>query len=129
MPSHHTIRLHAAWKRMDDSGAMTDDQHEIAVSLPDSSIISSNARFATYRRSFNRPTGLNSDDSVCLQSDLLPIAASIHFNGSPIDTPSESSIEIGRLLLPHNEVVVRIAAERFPDASLASASLEIIHVP
>jgi hypothetical protein len=112
---------------MDDSGAVMNDQCEVSVSLPDTSIKSSNARFVTYRRSFNSPTGLTGGDSVSLQSGLLPIAASIHFNGSLIDIPSEPSLEIGRLLLPHNELVVRIAADRFPDASQASASLEIIH--
>jgi len=119
--------LHAAWKRMEDSGQATDNGREITVSLPDTSIVSVNATSVVYRRSFNRPTGLSGGDSVVLQSGLLPLAASIRFNGIPIDIPSDASIEIADRLQPHNELVVRIAADQFQAAALASASLQITH--
>lgn len=112
---------------MDDWGQMSDEQSEAVVSLPDESIVSSIASFVTYRRSFNRPTGLSGGDTIELQCGLLPIAASIRFNGEMIDTPSLSSLEISDRLLPHNELVVRIAAEQFQTASLATASLHITH--
>jgi hypothetical protein len=127
MPTPHTIRLHAAWKRIDDGGQMPDKQTEAVVTLPDESVVSSIASFVTYRRSFNRPTGLSGGDSIKLQCGLLPIAASILFNGEMIETPSLSSLEINDRLLLHNELVVRIAAEQFQAASLATASLQITH--
>lgn len=128
MPAHHTIRLHSAWKRMDDWGPAGDQQREASVSLPDASVVSSTASFVTYRRCFNRPTGLTGGDSICLLCGLLPIAAAIRFNGSAITIPAESSIEVGDRLLPHNELVIRIAAEQFQAAAVASASLQITPV-
>ncbi len=112
---------------MDDSGQAIDDRRETTVSLPDESIALATTDFVTYRRSFNRPTGLNDGDSVALQSGLLPIACAIRFNGDAVEIPSESSIEIGDRLLPHNELVVTIAADQFLAATLATASLLITH--
>ncbi len=112
---------------MEDSGQVNEDRHESTVSLPDASVVSVTTSHVTYRRAFNRPTGVTGGDSISVQSGLLPIATSIHFNGVQIAIPSEASIEIGDRLLPHNELVVRIAAERFQAASLASASLQIFH--
>jgi len=125
MPSSHTIRLHAAWKRVDDSGPAAGGGRELVVCLPDTSILSVNASSVVYRRAFNRPTGLADGDSICLQCGLLPIAASIRFNGNQIAIPSEASIEIGDRLLPHNELAVTIVADQFPTAAQASAVLEI----
>jgi hypothetical protein len=126
MSSSHTIRLHAAWKRIDDSGqAAPGDGRELLVSLPDTSILSVNASAVVYRRAFHRPTGLAAGDSICLQSGLLPIAASIRFNGNQIDIPTQASIEIGASLLSHNELAVTIVADQFHAAARASAVLEI----
>jgi len=125
MPTSHTIRLHAAWKRVDDSAQASCDERELAVSLPDKSILSVNASSVVYRRAFNRPTGLADGDSISLQCGLLPIAASIRFNGNQIDVPSEASIEIGDRLLAHNELAVTIVADQFQAAALASATIQI----
>jgi hypothetical protein len=126
MSSVHTIRLHAAWKRMVDCKAAGDAVGETVVSLPDVAIASEIADSVTYRRSFNRPTGLAQGDAIVLKCGLLPIASSIDFNGNRLDVPAEQSLNIGPHLQHHNELVVKIAADQFQAASLASASLEII---
>ena len=112
---------------MDDWGQIEGDKGEVTVCLPDASIVSVKATAVVYRRAFNRPTGLAVGDSVSLQCEFLPIAASICFNGSQVDVPSDSYIEIGDRLLAHNELVVRIGANHFQAASLATASLRIVH--
>jgi len=111
----------------DAVGGSVDPVCEGLVSLPDATIASETGASVTYRRSFNRPTGIAYGDAVVFRSGLLPIASSIDFNGKQLGIPVEPLIDITDHLHLHNELTVKIAADQFPAASLASASLEIVH--
>lgn len=125
MTAHHTIRLHAAWKRMVDSGDSSSVAEVTVVSLPDVALRTTSGLAVTYRRTFNRPTGLSSTDSVSFLSDLLPIADSIWFNDHQVAIPSQPILELGDRLRAHNELVLRIPGDRFGQAADATATLRI----
>jgi len=125
MPDIHTIRLHAAWKRMDECGHSSSSSQENAVSLPDVSLADCTANAVTYRRRFNRPTGLSDSVLVHLHSPLLPLATAIHLNGKSLSVPLESFIDLSTHLEAHNLIEIVIAKPQFERAAAASATIEI----
>jgi hypothetical protein len=128
MAADHTIRLHAAWKRIDHAADSNDELGTGSVktvSLPDLSLNDVSVKQVTFQRRFNRPTGLSDSDKVAIHCGLLTAAAEIAFNDVAISVPTQPMLDISRLLMPHNELRVLIAAEQFQVASRASAALEI----
>jgi hypothetical protein len=144
MNVRHTIRLHAAWKRVvggDGYGAEAVDGAEIvdmpggalgeptAVTLPDSFLADCPAGRVTMSRRFNRPTGLDGSSSVVLDCGLLLCADSVAFNGQPLAASEDGTVDITDRLCPHNELEVTIPKVHFLNASLASARLLIVDRP
>lgn len=101
---------------------------ELMVSLPDQSLLACDAASVTYRRHFNRPTGLSPQTAVVLICGLIPLADRAELNGHVLSAPfaGEMAIDITQLLLPHNQLAVEICCDRYGDAASASARLEII---
>lgn len=98
----------------------------VSVALPDASLARCEAPEVIYRRSFNRPTGLNTQTVVLLSSELLPLARSTRLNGHPLTPDGSGQVEITALLLPHNELLVALQRDAYLAASQAVASLQII---
>lgn len=98
----------------------------LSVSLPDASLAQCDAAEVTYRRNFNRPTGLESGSCVWLNSALLPLARSVELNGHSLTPLDSDRVEITSLLRPHNELLVSLQREAYLAASQAAASLQII---
>lgn len=115
----HTIRLRRPWSRQLD-GQPTADK----VDVPDDRPVPVSAgRRVTYRRSFNRPTGLAADDRVWLAID--PCAASaieILINGISIHQSAADQpirVDITRHLEPANQLVLQLAGDPAGQAHLA----------
>jgi len=125
MTDIHTIRLHAAWKRMDECDHASPDNQERSVSLPDASLADCAASMATYQRRFNRPTGLNDSVSVHLHSSLLSLATAIKLNGESLGAPFDPFIDLSTRLEAHNLIEIVIAKPQFKHAATASARIEI----
>jgi hypothetical protein len=122
MTSPHTIRLHAAWKRMVIGGRSGSDV-ATNVSLPDRSLLNCDAVGVIYRRHFNRPTGLSDQTTVLLDCGLLPLSRSANLNGQPLIMPSVGLPDIASMLRPHNELEIEVASDRYAEAATASAAL------
>jgi hypothetical protein len=129
MTDIHTIRLHAAWKRMDECGSPTSIPEQCSVSLPDTSLLGCEAPTVTYQRRFNRPSGLSETATVHLHCGLLPLATEIRFNGELQAVPSAPLIDLSNSLKPHNVIEMVIEKSRFGPAATASAKLEIAAAP
>jgi len=125
MTACHTIRLHAAWKRMvpECEGPAAGS---VTVSLPDASLLECDASSVTYRRSFNRPTGITVGTVVLLASDLLPLGRPARLNGQTLPSLDSRQVEITALLLAHNELEIVLQRDDYRAASQAWASLQII---
>ncbi len=98
----------------------------VSVSLPDQTLIHCDAASITYRRSFNRPSGINQQTAVLLDCGLLPLATTARLNGQPIVIPEAGFPQIRSLLRPHNELEIVLSSDCYAEASLASAKLEIV---
>lgn len=97
----------------------------VSVSLPDASLVQCEAPEVVYRRSFNRPTGLEAKTVVMLVSDLLILANAVRLNDQPLSATS-GEVEITPLLRTHNELLVTLQRDAYRAASQAVASLQII---
>jgi hypothetical protein len=139
MNRSHRIRLHAAWKRLSGSDAIDSqvapeghspaaEQAEAAeqassVSLPDASLCDCVAPWVTYRRNFNRPTGIGPNDRVWLGCSLFASATRGVLNGRDFNLPpSGQPLEVTDMLRPHNELRVVIPRESFASASTAAVA-------
>ncbi len=98
----------------------------VTVSLPDASLLECNAPSVTYRRSFNRPTGITVGTVVLLASDLLPLGRPVRLNGQTLANLDSGQVEITALLLAHNELEIVLQRDDYLPASQAAASLQII---
>jgi len=141
MNVRHTIRLHAAWKRMvrndadgpeATSGADAVDTPQgalgepMAVTLPDSFLADCQAGRVTMSRRFNRPTGLDDRSAVVLDCGLLLCADWAALNGETLAVSEDGTADITDRLRPHNELEVAIPKAQFLAASSASARLLIV---
>jgi len=130
MNVRHTIRLHAAWKRvmvgLDGGDTLEGCLGEpMTVTLPDSFLAGCQADAVTMSRRFNRPTGLEDGSAVVLDCGLLPCAESAALNGTPLRANEGGTVDVTDSLRPHNELEVTISKARFAAASVASARLLI----
>lgn len=104
----HTIRLKRPWLRE----RQVDGQESSAqrVDAPDDSPLLDGVGVTTYRRKFNRPTGLDQGDEVFLSIESWTGGSmEVRLNGEELPAVG-SAINVGvmSLLQPHNELVVRI---------------------
>lgn len=99
-------------------------EQTVAVSLPDAELARCTAGSVTYRRRFNRPTGLVPQTIVRLECGLLTLASRVQLNGQPLAV-SDSAVDITPLLQPHNALEIVVPSEHFEPASRATAMLRI----
>lgn len=135
MSTAYSIRLHAAWKRVETTppAANGDGPQPLTVHLPDDSLPLLAATAVQYRRQFHRPSGLGPGDRVALVSGLLPLASQIVFNGQPIaaeelapaDDDGTSKLPLTDRLLDYNELQLHIHCDYFEAASRCTARLVI----
>lgn len=123
MTACHTIRLHAAWKRVVPAGWGAAEQ-TVAVSLPDAELPRCTAASVTYHRGFNRPTGLAPQTVVHLDCGLLALASDVQLNGQPLP-PGNPVVEVTSLLQPHNVLEIVVPRKHFKPAAGATAMLRI----
>lgn len=119
----HTIRLRRPWLRSVDGGSVADK-----VDVPDDAPI--DAARVTYRRTFNRPTGLTTEDRVWLSIRRFTArSARVVLNERPIhQTRSHEPIrlEITTNLLAGNRLQIHLDADDDrPPALDGAVSLEI----
>lgn len=142
MNVRHTIRLHAAWKRvmvgLDGEGSLEGSLEgtlegtpgeAMTVALPDSFLAGCQADSVMMSRRFNRPTGLEDGSAVLLDCGLLLCAETAALNGAPLEANEGGAVDVTDRLRPHNELEVTISKARFAAASVASARLLIVDRP
>ena len=106
----HTIRLRRPWKRFIDHSGDPDN-----VDVPDQTPLSAQpGTTLTYRRAFNRPTGLSPSDKVWL-SVVQKAASSIQivFNESIVfesETSNPIRVNISDQLQPSNQIAIRLTS-------------------
>lgn len=121
----HTIRLRRPWLRFSNLDATPD-----RVDVPDDSPLACGGGTVTYRRAFNRPTGLATHDRIWLSIE--------HFSGDSIrvllnDTPIDQDVtgdsilvDLTSYLEPTNQLSVQLEGSADVTAALDGAvSLQI----
>ena len=117
-PSPHRIRLRPAWQYC--GGAVFDQARSQRVEVPDRRTPQQRVdqAQAVYRRSFNRPTGLQPQSRVWLVFTAVEGTGAARLNGRPIGTfdasadgsPACGRFEVTRLLQNANVIEVTLAA-------------------
>ena len=82
-----------------------------------------------FRRSFNRPTGLESHETVCVEIDRVVYCGEVTLNGislGGLETGELFATEITALLKGANELVVEIDPATAVNGPIPSASIYII---
>lgn len=149
MSMPHRIRLHAAWTRQAGGwperatdgtdpnssldglvGRPATEDTEVKVSLPDGDLAAYPAARVVYSRRFHRPTGVGPATEIWLVSGLFAVAESIWLNGARWEGSTDAErLRVTSSLLPHNELRIVIARDRFAVASQATAYLELLDRP
>ncbi len=113
----HIIRLRGPWEKQ------TGDDEVVRVDVPEdeSEIAGSPQAIVWYRRNFNRPTGLQSQDRVYLKvTSWTGSLQSVQLNDQPIAVGAPPlEVDITSRLAPHNVVCLtfRSAADEMPRLS------------
>ncbi len=106
----HSIRLRSAWRYAYGAGPWAEER----AALPgvwQRVLELANGRDVRLRRNFNRPTGLESHESVWLVIDRPHGLRVVRLNQRPLTleaNPSDASVEITNLLIDRNELDIEV---------------------
>ncbi|MCS7470463.1 hypothetical protein NZK35_27750 [Stieleria sp. ICT_E10.1] len=122
----HTIRLRRPWLRSVDSQPPP-DKVDVPDTLPPAA---GGGAVVTYRRAFNRPTGLTPNDSVCLSiAHFTADSIEIRINDTLIyqsDRTEPIRLDMTAALRPSNQLAITLTAGECPTTVLDGAvTLEI----
>jgi hypothetical protein len=103
--------------------------HPIRLRHPWDEVPAKAAGNRAFRRSFNRPTGLESHETVCVEIDRAVYCGDVALNGvslGSLDTGELFAAEITALLKASNELVVEVDPATAVEGPIPSASLYVI---
>jgi hypothetical protein len=107
----HVIRLRRPWQRCCDWTA--DERVDVPDEEPFAAESDPRGTSVCYRRSFNRPTGLESHTTVVLRvSRWTGKITSLIFNGTPVTTSGfPLEVDLSRWIEPHNTIELTLESE------------------
>jgi len=103
--------------------------HPIRLRQPWDEVSAKAAGKRAFRRSFNRPTGLESHETVCVEIDRAVYCGDVALNGislGNLETGELFAAEITALLNSANELVVEVDPATALKGPIPSASIYVI---
>jgi hypothetical protein len=103
--------------------------HPIRLRQPWDEVPAKRNRWKAFRRSFNRPTGLESHETVCIEIDRAVYCGEVALNGISIgklETSELFATEITALLRAANELVVEVDPTTAVKGPIPSSSIYVV---
>jgi hypothetical protein len=103
--------------------------HPIRLRQPWDEVPAKQDGWIAFRRSFNRPTGLESHETVCIEIDRAVYCGDVALNGislGSLETGDLFAAEITALLKASNELVVEVDPATALQGPIPSASIYVI---
>jgi len=103
--------------------------HPIRLRQPWDEVPAKREGWKSFRRAFNRPTGLETHETVCVEIDRAVYCGEVSLNGvslGNLETGDLFAAEITALLAPANELLVEVDPATALTGPIPSASIYVV---